>query len=198
MDVAFVVDRTRSVGVVNFMLLKGFLLQLIGTMHISPDTTHAGVIAFSRKPTLLSTLADTNKHSNKAFHDHILSIPVILGRRTFTDKALRLAAQRFFTEKEGDRPKFPNVLILFTDGRTNVDSRPFNQIIPLLKVRFKLSVVLLFCPDCWLSSPSNKKVNSINQKLSRIYRRLIDNLTARIYGLCCPEANKKGGLNSLN
>jgi len=146
MDVAFVVDRTRSVGVVNFMLLKGFLLQLIGAMHISPDTTHAGVIAFSRKPTLLSTLADTNKHSNKAFHDHILSIPVILGRRTFTDKALRLAAQRFFTEKEGDRPKFPNVLILFTDGRTNVDSRPFNQIIPLLKAK-KVRIIAIGVGD---------------------------------------------------
>ena len=66
MDVAFVVDKTRSIGVVNFVLLKGFLLQLVGAMHISPDTTHAGVITFNRKATLLSTLADKNKYSNEA------------------------------------------------------------------------------------------------------------------------------------
>ena len=141
MDVAFVVDKTRSIGVVNFVLLQGFLLQLVGAMHISPDTTHAGVITFNRKATLLSTLADKNKYSNEAFHDHILSISVTLGTRTFIDKALKLAAQRFFTEREGDRPKFPNVLILFTDGRTNENSIPFSQIIPLLKVRFKLSLL---------------------------------------------------------
>ena len=34
MDVAFVVDKTRSIGVVNFVLPKGFLLQLFGAMHI--------------------------------------------------------------------------------------------------------------------------------------------------------------------
>ena len=144
------VDKTRSIGVLNFMLLKGFLLQLIGAMHISPDTTHAGVITFSKEATLVSTLGDTNKYSNEAFHDHILGIPAILGKRTFIDKALNLTAQRFFTEREGDRPKFPNVLILFTDGRTNENSKPFSQIIPLLKVRFKLSVLYLFCPDCCL------------------------------------------------
>ena len=64
--------------------------------------------------------------------------------RTFIDKALKLAAQRFFTEREGDRPKFPNVLILFTDGRTNENSKPFSEIIPLLKVRFKLRLLYLF------------------------------------------------------
>ena len=84
MDVAFVVDKTRSIGVVNFVLLNGFLLQLVGAMHISPDTTHAGVITFNRK-----------------------------------------------------------VLILFTDGRTNENSKPFSEIIPLLNVRFKLR--LLYC-----------------------------------------------------
>ena len=141
MDVAFVIDKTRSIGVVNFMLLKGFLLQLTGAMHISPDTTHAGVITFNRKATLLSTLADKNRYNNEAFHDHILSISVILGARTFIDKALKLAAEKFFTEREGDRPRFPNVLILFTDGRTNENSKPFSEIIPLLKVRLKLRVL---------------------------------------------------------
>ena len=111
---------------------------------MSPDTTHAGVITFNRKATHLSTLADKNKYSNEAFHDHILSISVTLGTRTFIDKALKLAAQRFFTEREGDRPKFSNVLILFTDGRTNENSKPFSEIIPLLKVRFKLRLLYLF------------------------------------------------------
>lgn len=141
MDVAFLVDKTKSIGVMNFMLLKGFLLQLIGAMHIGPDTTHAGVITFNRKPFILNTLADTRKYSNKAFHNHVLGISVNLGGRTFTDKALKIAAEKFFTEKGGDRPEFPDVLILFTDGRTNANSKPFSEIIPLLKVRLKLSLL---------------------------------------------------------
>lgn len=141
MDVAFLVDKTKSIGVMNFMPLKGFLLQLIGAMHIGPDTTHAGVITFNRKPFILNTLADTRKYSNKAFHNHVLGISVNLGGRTFTDKALKIAAEKFFTEKGGDRPEFPDVLILFTDGRTNANSKPFSEIIPLLKVRLKLSLL---------------------------------------------------------
>lgn len=143
MDVAFLVDKTKSIGVMNFMLLKGFLLQLIGAMHIGPDTTHAGVITFNRKPFILTPfiLTDTWKYSNKAFHNHVLGISVNLGGRTFTDKALKIAAEKFFTEKGGDRPEFPDVLILFTDGRTNANSKPFSEIIPLLKVRLKLSLL---------------------------------------------------------
>ena len=132
---AFVVDKTSSLGVTNFLLLKGFLLELIAAMHIGPDATHTGIITFNRKPKVLSSFADEKYYSNDAVHQKISGIPVVLGDRTFTDKALLAADRELFTEKGGDRPKFPNVLILLTDGRTNPKSKPFSEITPLLKVR---------------------------------------------------------------
>ncbi|KAL9968587.1 hypothetical protein ACROYT_G020696 [Oculina patagonica] len=135
MDVSFVIDKTSSLGVVNFLLLKGFLLELIAAMHIGPDATHTGIITFNRKPKVLSTFADVKMHSNQAVHEFIAKMSVVLGDRTFTDKALMAADNKLFTEEGGDRPKFPNVLILLTDGRTNPKSKPFSEITPLLKAK---------------------------------------------------------------
>ncbi|KAJ7394274.1 hypothetical protein OS493_000076 [Desmophyllum pertusum] len=135
MDVAFVVDKTSSVGVTDFLLLKGFLLQLIDALHIGPGATHTGIITFNKKPKVLSTFANHALYSNDAVHQFVAKIPVVLGDRTFIDRALMAAANQLFTEEGGDRPKYPNVLIILTDGRTNHDSKPFSEIIPLLKAK---------------------------------------------------------------
>lgn len=134
MDVAFVIDKTRSLGVPNLLLLKGFVIELIDALHIGPNNTHVGVITFNRKPKVLTTFADETLYSNKAAHDFIVGISIALGDLTFIDKALNAAAQKLFTEEGGDRPNFPNVLILLSDGRTNIKSKPFSTIIPLLEV----------------------------------------------------------------
>ena len=131
---AFLVDKTSSLGVTNFLLLKGFLLQLISAMHIGPDATHTGIITFNKKPKVQTTFADEKFYSNVAVHQFIAQMSVVLGDRTFTDKALQAADNKLFTEGAGDRPKFPNVLILLTDGRTNPNSKPFAEITPSLKV----------------------------------------------------------------
>ena len=137
MDVAFIVDKTKSLGVPNFLLLKGFLLELVDAMHIGPNETHTAIMTFSRKPTILTKFADSQLYNNEAVHQFIANIPVFLGGRTFTDKALLAAADRLFIPGAGDRPKYPNVLILLTDGRTNSKSKPFSEITPKLKVRLK-------------------------------------------------------------
>ena len=131
---AFLVDKTRSLGVTNFLLLKGFLLELVDAMHIGPNATRVGILTFNKKPNVLSTFADKKFYSNAAVHQFISGISVVLGTRTFIDKALLAANKKLFTEKGGDRPKFPNVMILLTDGRTNPKSEKFSEIIPLLKV----------------------------------------------------------------
>ncbi|PFX33735.1 Collagen alpha-6(VI) chain [Stylophora pistillata] len=133
MDVAFVIDKTKSIGVPNFLLLKGFLLELVHGLDIGPEKTHTGVITFNRKPKVLSTFANEKLYSNKAVHDFITGISVVLGDHTFIDKALNTAAQKLFTEEGGDRPNFPNALILLTDGRSNSNSKPFSSIVPLLQ-----------------------------------------------------------------
>ena len=137
LDAAFLVDRTQSIGKENFLLLKGFLLQIFDALDISPNATHTGIIVFDKKAQVLNRFSDSDFHSTKAVHNLIEEIPDKLGSPTRIDKALEAALEELFTVEGGDRPRFRNVLVLLTDGRTNPASTPYNEIIPLLKVRFK-------------------------------------------------------------
>ena len=131
---AFLVDRTNSVGMTNFRMLKGFLLQLSDAMPIGPDAAHVGYILFAKTPNLLNTFADTKYYSRENVHSLLTSIPDQLQGGTFIDKALIKANNSLFTPMGGDRPEAPNVLVLMTDGRTNKASRPFSEIVPSLRV----------------------------------------------------------------
>ena len=134
MDVAFLVDKTKSLGVANFLLLKGFLLELVDAMNIGPNATHTAIITFDQKAKVVSTFADTQLYNSDAVHQLIDNLPITFGHRTFIDKALITADKKLFSKEGGDRPEYPNVLILLTDGRTHRDSKPFSEITPLLKV----------------------------------------------------------------
>lgn len=147
MDVAFLVDKTKSLGAANFLLLKGFLLEVTAGLQIAPNATHVAIMLFAGqkiKPNkhFKSTFADKKYYSNDAIHQAISEIPVVLGSPTFTDRAMKAADKHFFTEKGGDRPKFPNVLIVITDGLTNEKSEPFAGITASLKVSLENVIIL--------------------------------------------------------
>ena len=135
---AFVVDRTGSVGVKNFELMKGFLLQLTDVLTIGPNGTHTGFVLFDKTAEELNTFADSEYYSGESVHHLVENIPNKLGKRTFIDRALMKADEALFTVEGGDRPVFPNVLVLLTDGRTNPDSEPFSGVISSLKVRMPI------------------------------------------------------------
>lgn len=134
LDVAFVVDKTKSIGAENFLLLKGFLLQLADALTIGPNATHVGYILFAKYPEVLNTFGDTKYHSGEEVNNLLQGIPTKLSSPTFIDRALKEANVSLFTKEGGDRPDFPNVLILLTDGKTNEASEPFSKIIPSLEV----------------------------------------------------------------
>ena len=121
--------------------MKGFLFQISDSMDISPNTTHEAVITFASVSTVLNTFADSEYHSNEAMHMLIEKIDNNLGQPTRTDRSLVAANEKLFTEEGGDRPDFPNVLVLFTDGKTNPASQPYDEIIPFLEVGKDIVVV---------------------------------------------------------
>ena len=143
-DVAFVLDRTRSVGRANFKLLKGFIVQIVNALDIGPNATHTAFILFAKNAKILNTFNDSAYHSNEAVQHLIDDTSNWLGRRTFIDRALEAANRTLFTEQGGDRPTFPNVLILLTDGKTNPNSEPYGEIVGNLTVCIKrVSVELI-------------------------------------------------------
>ena len=89
------------------------------------------MITFANEPDVLNTFADSKFHNNAAMHNLIDAIDDNLGNITRTDKALE-AATDVFQGRLGPRPK---VLVVLTDGKTNPQSKPYDQIIPGLKVR---------------------------------------------------------------
>lgn len=127
-------DHTRSLGRENFQRLKGFLIQVIDALNIGPNATHVGIILFSKYPEVLNTFSDSQYYIKSEVHYLIEDIPDKLKGRTFIDRALKAANDILFTKEGGDRPKSPNVLVLFTDGKTNKESKPYQEILPALKV----------------------------------------------------------------
>lgn len=133
MDVAFLVDRTQSLGQSNFYALKGFVLQIVDALNISRNATHVGIVLYAKHADVIATFADEKLYSNIAVHDLIDKIPADLSHPTRTDRGLMAVNNQLFTAEGGDRPDFPNVLIVLTDGKTHPKSQPFKEITPLLQ-----------------------------------------------------------------
>ena len=133
-DLAFLVDKTNSVGEENFELEKGFLMEVSNALAIGPDATHAAYILFAKNAEVLNTFAESEYYSSENVQHLIEGIPIKLGSRTFIDRALKAADEQLYTVEGGDRSDFPNLLILMTDGKTNSDSEPYSSILPSLQV----------------------------------------------------------------
>ena len=116
-------------------------MQLTDSLKIGPDATHAAFILFHKESKILNYFNDSTYHSNEATHNLIAELSDFRGSFTFIDKALKKADEELFTVKGGSRPDVPKVLILFTDGKTNEKSEPYDNIVRKLEVRARKFVV---------------------------------------------------------
>ena len=134
MDLVLIADKTKSIRKVNFRKMKKFLVRLVSDLDISENEAHVAVMTYNKKPTILNHLNDESSYNKEALLDLIENIPKKLGSPTRTDRALVAADKELFTEAGGDRPDNPDVLVLFTDGRTHKTSQSYDEIMPSLKV----------------------------------------------------------------
>ena len=109
-------------------------MEVSNALTIGPNATHAAFILFAENAEVLNTFADSEYYSNENVQHLIEGIPVKLGSRSYIDRALKAAADKLYTVQGGNRPDFPNLLILMTDGKTNPASEPFSNIISSLQV----------------------------------------------------------------
>ena len=132
LDVCLIVDSSKSVGVLNFVRVKTFLIQFIH--QFEPDT-HFSVITFARNPTVRCKFDSPQCQSPDATHRLISEIPDKVSWGTATDKALIAANQTVFAPANGERADAANIIMIVTDGRTMKGSLPFNVTVPPLRVR---------------------------------------------------------------
>ncbi|KAK2570892.1 Mucin-like protein [Acropora cervicornis] len=131
-DLGFIVDRSRSVRTHNYITMKRALATFIDKFNVTPETTHVSMIFYAKEATLLFNLTDVQFQSNKAIKKKINSLSDRLYGGTRTDLALMKAHDHMF-QRVHDRPKRPNVLLVFTDGNTAAESAPYSETVPPLE-----------------------------------------------------------------
>lgn len=127
LDLVFVFDSSGSVGEFNFTVEKQFAVNITNVFNIGPGATQVGAVAFSGATYF--TLPLDSLLSNQAVREGLNNIPYNdsdRGSSTNTSGALRTVRESLFTKKGGARPlqsAFPRVVIVITDGRSNVDQK---------------------------------------------------------------------------
>ena len=148
LDIAIVLDKSKSVKLPNLEKAITFIGDLVKTFHPAPDKDHFGFITFHEKAQMVFKFADSQYHEKNALLQKIAKEPRKLELYTRTDLALIMARDQLFTEEGGDRPDKPNVMIVLTDGRPTKPkgdkSFNFKEFADKIAEDFKVSLSL-FC-----------------------------------------------------
>ncbi|NXO84566.1 COSA1 protein, partial [Sitta europaea] len=114
LELVFVIDSSESVGLNNFNIIKTFMKTFIDKVSADHATTRIGIINFSHKVELVSSLKQyTSKENLKSAVDKM----PYLGEGTFTASAIQEAIHLF----QAARPAVRKVAVVITDGQA--DSR---------------------------------------------------------------------------
>ena len=129
------VDKTKSIKEENIPKLKAALKHLVQRFDISEDETHVSLATFAKQARLQNTFNNPAYHNVDAMQDLINSSISRLSQPTRLDRAMKLAIEHMFTERNGLRG-VRNVLVLYTDGRSHPrDTEMFYLDVVAIKVK---------------------------------------------------------------
>ncbi|XP_071086302.1 matrilin-4-like [Haliotis cracherodii] len=119
LDLLIIEDISTSVSHSEYEQMKTFVVDIISNITISSNGTNVAFMVFSGKAEVVFHLNTYN--DNKRYVITAINSQRHSGGSTFLGDAIKLAASEVFTETNGDRPDAPNVVLLFTDGRSSAD-----------------------------------------------------------------------------
>jgi len=117
-DIVFVVDSSASIHPDDFTLMKNFLVRLVGRLHINSASTRVGLVIYS-------TEVDSQESFNLKRYSAVArvqsAIPSLrhLAGSTNTAGALAYVRTTILTSAGGARRNMPNIVVVFTDGKSN-------------------------------------------------------------------------------
>ena len=140
LDIAIVIDQTKSVGERNYDKMLDSIKSLIDKYDVGEDKTHFSIVTYAKNAKVRVSLDDPKYHSNEALNKKLDEMKENdkLGSPTRTDTALKTVGEEVFDSWNGDRPGSPNIMIVFTDGNTHKSSKPYDTVIPTLEVRIRI------------------------------------------------------------
>lgn len=138
MDVAVLVDSSRTVGWSNFETLKRSLAKFTDYFHVSNEGTHFGFIHFKQGPVVDFDFGNSSFHNADSLKQKIMGITYDPGLSRM-DQAMALANTKLFTDRGGMRKGVPKFLIVFTDGKYDEGSASYAGVLDSLKVRLFMS-----------------------------------------------------------
>lgn len=125
LDVAVVFHTSNTVSLKDVnKALKPFLVNLFKDTEMDSGQLQVSLGYFSKNYKVLGNL---QKYKSKAaYADAVLKLPRnIRGKKSNGAVALKKIGRQLFKKKKGDRPDASNVVILLTDGKTNVKPADF-------------------------------------------------------------------------
>ena len=126
LDLVFAFDSSGSVGRVNFTKEKEFAANVSSVFNIGLGATQVGAVSFSRITYFVLPLNTFTSGPSLRQGLTAIEYNAFPGPNTNTSGALRTIRERLFTEEGGARPPelaFPRVVVVITDGRSNVDEK---------------------------------------------------------------------------
>jgi len=113
------VDESGSVRTHDFALMQSFVSALVGRLDIDSGHTRVGLATYSSNVDTAEAF-NLGEYSSVADIQSAISSLNYSGGRTNTAAALRYVRTSMLTSAAGDRPDVANVVVVMTDGRSNV------------------------------------------------------------------------------
>ncbi|CAG2185535.1 COL6A [Mytilus edulis] len=119
-DIVIILDSSTSVGDDNYQKMKDFCKDFLKNADLDSGNIRAGIVSYSTGVHIEFQLNDYS--TSQDIMDAIDAIPYRYGS-TNTADGLRTMRSQMFTSRNGDRDGVPNVVIILTDGVSNINSR---------------------------------------------------------------------------
>lgn len=119
-DIVIILDSSTSVGDDNFIKMLDFAQNILRNANIDNGKVRVGVATYSSSVNIQFHL---NAYNTKEYILNAIGDITFTPGSTNTADALRTMHYDMFTTENGDRPSVPNIVIIVTDGVSNINSR---------------------------------------------------------------------------
>ncbi|XP_072356927.1 cartilage matrix protein [Scyliorhinus torazame] len=123
-DLAFVIDGSKSVRPENFQLVKKFINQIVDALEVGDQNARIALVQYSSS---VRTEFPLNKFKSKQNIKTAVKKMDYMERGTMTGLALQHLSEKIFVPSQGARENIPKVGIVFTDGRSQDYINDFAQ-----------------------------------------------------------------------